>query len=103
MSKRTGRLCDGIITVGAPDEKIGKLMGKFEEEAREEDKDPAEMPHMIQLHVSWADSQREAEEQAVREWPNGGMPFPKADIRNPRTSLRWRSSWGWRTSGTGFS
>ena len=41
------------------------------------------MPRMIQLHVSWAESQEEAEEQAVREWPNGGMPFPKADIRNP--------------------
>jgi alkanesulfonate monooxygenase SsuD/methylene tetrahydromethanopterin reductase-like flavin-dependent oxidoreductase (luciferase family) len=41
------------------------------------------MPRLIQLHVSWADSQREAEEQAVKEWPNGGMPFPKADIRNP--------------------
>jgi hypothetical protein len=24
-----------------------------------------------------------AEEQAVSEWPNGGMPFPKQDIRNP--------------------
>ena len=41
------------------------------------------MPRMIQLHVSWAESQEEAEEQAVKEWPNGGMPFPKADIRNP--------------------
>ena len=28
-------------------------------------------------------SQNEAEENAVKEWPNGGMPFPKADIRNP--------------------
>ena len=83
MSKRTGRFCDGIITVGAPDEKIKMLMEKFEEGARQEDKDPSIMPRMIQLHVSWAESQEEAEEQAVREWPNGGMPFPKADIRNP--------------------
>jgi coenzyme F420-dependent glucose-6-phosphate dehydrogenase len=83
MSKRTGRLCDGIITVGAADEKIKNLMQKFEEGAREEDKDPSTMPRMIQLHVSWAESQEMAEEQAVKEWPNGGMPFPKADIRNP--------------------
>jgi G6PDH family F420-dependent oxidoreductase len=83
MSKRTGRLCDGIITVGAADEKIRMLMQKFEEGAREEDKDPSRMPRMIQLHVSWAEDQREAEEQAMREWPNGGMPFPKGDIRNP--------------------
>ena len=51
QSKRTGRYCDGIITVGAPDEKIKMLMEKFEEGARQEDKDPSEMPRMIQLHV----------------------------------------------------
>src|SRR3712207_4454565 len=28
MSERTGRLCDGIITVGAPDEKIRTLLGR---------------------------------------------------------------------------
>ena len=41
------------------------------------------MPRIIQLHVSWAGTQKEAEEQALREWPNGGMAFPKGDIRNP--------------------
>lgn len=83
QSKRTGKMCDGIITVGAADEKIQMLMEKFEEGAREAGKDPAEMPRMIQLHVSYADSQQKAEENAVKEWPNGGMPFPKGDIRNP--------------------
>jgi coenzyme F420-dependent glucose-6-phosphate dehydrogenase len=83
QSKRTGRMCDGIITVGAADEKIKMLMEKFEEGAHKEDKDPKAMPRMIQLHVSWAEDQEAAEKQAVSEWPNGGMPFPKADIRNP--------------------
>ncbi len=83
MSKRTGRMGDGIITEGAAEEKINGLMQKFEEGAREQDKDPARMPRMIQLHLSYAQSQQEAEDQAVREWPNGGMAFPKADIRNP--------------------
>ncbi len=83
MSERTGRLCDGIITVGAADEKIKMLMGRFEKGAREAGKDPATMPRMIQLHVSWADTQEAAEAQAVKEWPNGGMAFPKQDIRNP--------------------
>jgi coenzyme F420-dependent glucose-6-phosphate dehydrogenase len=41
------------------------------------------MPRMIQLHVSWTADQEAAEKQAVNEWPNGGMAFPKADIRNP--------------------
>ncbi|HEY0604227.1 MAG TPA: TIGR03557 family F420-dependent LLM class oxidoreductase [Herpetosiphonaceae bacterium] len=83
MSERTGKLCDGIITVGAADEKIKNLMGRFEKGAREAGKDPATMPRIIQLHVSWAATQAEAEENAVKEWPNGGMPFPKGDIRNP--------------------
>ena len=83
MSERTGRLCDGIITVGAADEKIRTLMGRFEKGAREAGKDPRTMPRLIQLHVSWAESQAEAEQQAIQEWPNGGMAFPKQDIRNP--------------------
>jgi G6PDH family F420-dependent oxidoreductase len=83
MSERTGRLCDGIITVGAADEKIAMLMQRFEKGAREAGKDPANMPRIIQLHVSWAPTQAEAEQNALKEWPNGGMPFPKGDIRNP--------------------
>lgn len=83
MSERTGRLCDGIITVGAADDKIKLLMSRFEQGAREEGKDPSRMPRLIQLHVSWAESREEAERNALREWPNGGMPFPKGDIRNP--------------------
>src|ERR671921_1683467 len=84
QSRRTGEFCDGIITVGAADEKIKMLMEKFEEGARKADKDPSTMPRMIQLHVSWAESQQEAEDQAVKEWPNGGMPFPKGGKKKPQ-------------------
>ncbi len=83
MSERTGRLCDGLITVGAADTKIKMLMDRFEKGAREAGKDPSTMPRIIQLHVSWAETQAEAEQNALQEWPNGGMPFPKGDIRNP--------------------
>jgi coenzyme F420-dependent glucose-6-phosphate dehydrogenase len=82
-AERTGRTCDGIITVGAPDERIKNLLARFEKGAREAGKDPARMPKIMQLHVSWAQSREAALEQAVREWPNGGMRFPKGDIRNP--------------------
>jgi G6PDH family F420-dependent oxidoreductase len=82
-AKRTGKFADGMITVGAADEKIAMLWDKFREGAVEAGKDPAAMRTQLQVHVSWAPSQAEAEEQAVREWPNGGMPFPKQDIRNP--------------------
>lgn len=82
-SERTGKLADGIITVGASDEKIGMLLGRFEKGARDAGKDPATLPRIIQLHLSWAPTRDEAVAQAVKEWPNGGMPFPKGDIRNP--------------------
>jgi coenzyme F420-dependent glucose-6-phosphate dehydrogenase len=82
-ARRTGKNADGIITVGAADEKIGMLWGKFADGAHEAGRDPDTMPKLLQIHVSWAESHAEAEAQAVREWPNGGMAFPKQDIRNP--------------------
>lgn len=83
QSERTGRTCDGIITVGAADEKIRMLLDRFDKGAREAGKDPDAMPRLIQLHVSWDESQAAAEQQALKEWPNGGMNFPKQDIRSP--------------------
>ncbi|MCC2315298.1 TIGR03557 family F420-dependent LLM class oxidoreductase [Cellulomonas xiejunii] len=82
-AKRTGRHADGIITVGAPLEKIAGLFGKFAEGAREAGKDPDAMPKVLQLHLSWAPTDEEALANAMHEWPNGGMKFPKADIRSP--------------------
>jgi coenzyme F420-dependent glucose-6-phosphate dehydrogenase len=82
-AKRTGRHADGMITVGAPVEKIGGLFDKFAEGAREAGKDPDQMPRVLQLHLSWADTDEEALANAMTEWPNGGMKFPKADIRSP--------------------
>jgi G6PDH family F420-dependent oxidoreductase len=82
-ARRTGRFADGIITVGAADEKISMLWDKFREGAIEAGKDPEKMKTQLQVHVSWAPTQQEAEDQAIREWPNGGMPFPKQDIKHP--------------------
>ena len=82
-AKRTGKYADGIITVGAADEKINMLWDKFREGAAEAGKDASAMRTQLQVHVSWAPSQEAAEEQALKEWPNGGMPFPKQDIKNP--------------------
>ena len=82
-AKRTGKFADGMITVGAADEKIGMLWEKFDEGAREAGKDPAGKPKLLQIHVSWAPTDEEAMDNAIREWPNGGMPFPKQDVKNP--------------------
>ena len=82
-AKRAGRHADGLITVGAPLEKISGLFAKFEEGAHEAGKDPSAMPKVLQVHLSWAETEKEALENAMTEWPNGGMKFPKADIRSP--------------------
>lgn len=82
-AKRTGRHADGIITVGAPLEKVGGLFARFADGAREAGKDPDTMPRVLQLHLSWAETDEQALANAMTEWPNGGMKFPKADIRSP--------------------
>jgi G6PDH family F420-dependent oxidoreductase len=79
----TGQQCDGIITPGAGLDKLRMLLGKFADGARKAGKDPASMPKMLQLHMSWAETYEEALQNALTEWPNGGMPFPKQDIRSP--------------------
>ncbi|HEY5516016.1 MAG TPA: TIGR03557 family F420-dependent LLM class oxidoreductase [Pengzhenrongella sp.] len=82
-AKRAGRHADGLITVGAPLEKISGLFAKFDDGAREAGKDPATMPKVLQLHMSWAETDEQALANAMTQWPNGGMTFPKADIRSP--------------------
>jgi G6PDH family F420-dependent oxidoreductase len=79
----TGRECDGIITPGASLDKLKMLLGKFSDGAKAAGKQPAHMPKMLQLHMSWAETYEEALQNALVEWPNGGMPFPKQDIRSP--------------------
>ncbi len=59
------------------------MFERFEKGAREAGKDPTTMPKLIQIHTSWAETDQAAIDQAVKEWPNGGMPWPKADVRNP--------------------
>ena len=82
-ARKTGRFADGIITVGAPLEKIGMLFDRFAEGAREAGKDPETMPKVLQLHLSWAPTYEQALDSAMTQWPNGGMKFAKADIRSP--------------------
>ncbi len=101
-AKKTGRFADGIITVGAPLEKIGAVR-RFPRGAREAGKDPDTMPKVLQLHLSWARTDEQALANAVTEWPNGGMKFPKADIRSPDDFAAMAKLVGPRTSRAGSS
>jgi coenzyme F420-dependent glucose-6-phosphate dehydrogenase len=82
-AKKTGMYADGLITVGAPEEKIGMIFDKCREGAKEAGKDPAKFRFIGQLHLSWAPTDEEALRNAMVEWPNGGMKFPKQDIKSP--------------------
>ncbi|HLT82795.1 MAG TPA: TIGR03557 family F420-dependent LLM class oxidoreductase [Phototrophicaceae bacterium] len=82
-ARRAGKHADGLITVGAPVDKVAGLFDRFAQGAREAGKDAARMPKILQLHLSWAPTDEEALANAVSEWPNGAMRFPKADIRSP--------------------
>lgn len=82
-AKRAGRIADGIITPGAPAEKVSALLRQFDVGASEAEREPTSQAKILQLHLSWAPTDQEALENAVREWPNGGMKFAKQDIRSP--------------------
>jgi len=82
-ARRAGRTVDGFITTGAPTERLAPLLTRFEEGAREAGRNPTTMPKVLQLHLSWAPTDEEAMRNALREWPNGGMRFPRSDIRSP--------------------
>jgi coenzyme F420-dependent glucose-6-phosphate dehydrogenase len=82
-AKKTGQFADGLITVGAPEGKLEMIREKCEEGCRDVGKDPSTFRYILQLHLSWAATDEEALANAMTEWPNGGMKFPKQDIRSP--------------------
>jgi coenzyme F420-dependent glucose-6-phosphate dehydrogenase len=82
-AETAGRLADRLITPAAPHEKLKMLIENFEKGAREVGKDPATMPKLLQLHVSWGATHEQCVEQVAKEWPNGGIKAPKQDIRSP--------------------
>ena len=82
-ARRAGKHADGLITTGAPLNKLAGLLDRFTTGAREAGKDPSRMPRVLQLHLSWAPTDEEAMANAVEQWPNGAMRFPKGDIRSP--------------------
>jgi G6PDH family F420-dependent oxidoreductase len=82
-ARRAGTTCDGIITVGTTPDKVAILLSRFSDGALAAGKEPASMPKIVQLHLSWAATEDEAQANAVREWPVGAMRFAKADLRSP--------------------
>lgn len=91
LSKKAGELTDGILTPGADVAKLQKLLYNFDQGVQNRKSVPELRTrnavhahhHWIQIHVSWAPKRQTAMANAIEQWPNGGMNFPKADIRDP--------------------
>jgi coenzyme F420-dependent glucose-6-phosphate dehydrogenase len=80
-AKRAGRTVDGLIIDGAPYDKIAGLFERFDEGAHEIGRTAG--TKVLRLHLSWAPTVEAAMTNALTEWPNGGMRFPRSDIRSP--------------------
>lgn len=95
-AKRAGRTVDGIIIDGAPYERIPALFSRFDEGAKEAGRGQGKAARetgarsagvrgtrVLRLHLSWAATGQEAMTNALTEWPNGALRFPRSDIRSP--------------------
>ena len=80
-AKRAGRTVDGLIIDGAPIDKIPGLFDRFDAGARDVGRPPG--TKVLRLHLSWATTKEEAMTNAITQWPNGGVRFPRSDIRSP--------------------
>ena len=76
-AKRAGRVADGLITEGAPLDKLESLIARFDEGGGRG------KPKVLRLHLSWAETAEQALANALAEWPIAGMRFGKSDIRSP--------------------
>lgn len=83
-AKRAGRTVDGLIIDGAPYDRIPTLFSRFDDGAQEAGRGrQAHGTRVLRLHLSWAATMQEAMTNAMTEWPNGGLRFPRSDIRSP--------------------
>lgn len=83
-ARRAGRHADGLITQQAAPDRLEHLLSRFSDGARDAGRDPNTLIRVLRLELSWADTDEEAEANAISEWPMGAMAFSKADIRSPQ-------------------
>lgn len=82
-AKRAGQVADGLLIDAVPFDKIGMLLQRFAEGAREAGRPRGDARHALRIHLSWAPTDEQAMANALAEWPQAGMRFAKSDIRSP--------------------
>lgn len=80
---RAGQVADGLITSGAERERSATLVERFLAGARERGRDTARLPRIVQLHLSWAPTEEQAREQALKQWPMMALRIRRGEIRSP--------------------
>ncbi len=81
-ARRAGRTGQGIVVMAGSRERLTAVLRAFREGAAEF---RGATPGRASVHVqlSWAGSDEEAMENALRDWPMAGLRFPRGDIRSP--------------------
>ena len=83
-AKKTGKFADGHHHGRRGRRQDGDDLGQVRGGPPRGRQGPGRAPKLLQIHISWAPTEEEAIENAMVEWPNGGMAFfPKQDIKNP--------------------
>ena len=85
-AKKTGKFADGMITVGAADEKIKMLWGKFEEGCARGRQGPAGPEAPPDPRLLGADRGRGPRERDASSGPTAAWPSRSRTSRTPRTS-----------------
>ena len=99
-----GKLADGMITVGAADEKIGMIWDKLRggrprgRQGPDGDAEAAPDPRLVGAHGRGGRRRTRSSSGPTAAWPS-----PSRTSRTPRTSRGWPSSCAPRTSRTGCS
>lgn len=82
-ARRAGRVADGLITNGAPSERIAPLMARFFEGAKEAGRDIRSMRRIVRIDLAWAPTDEQALVNARSHWPLAGLRLRRGDIRSP--------------------
>jgi G6PDH family F420-dependent oxidoreductase len=82
-ARRAGKVADGLLTVESSAERLDLLLRRFDQGVRESGRDPQRSTRVLQVRVSWAETNEQALANAMEQWPVGGLRFPTADLRSP--------------------
>ncbi|GAA3938180.1 TIGR03557 family F420-dependent LLM class oxidoreductase [Microbacterium soli] len=83
-ARRAGRTGQGIAVMAGPPERLAALLRAFREGAAEHrGQGRGRGRATVHAQVSWARTDGEAMENALRDWPMAGLRFPRGDIRSP--------------------